>query len=142
MKARALSSTNIVSVDSLRAWERAWPVSARLVNLLVLVNISLQVCDGVTTWVGLQRGIKEANPLIRYALDALGPGWGLFLWKVEACVWIGLLRSLGARPLVAAAVVQIRLIPLDSKTYIDSLHNTEYEVIWDYQTYVRIGLFR
>ena len=104
MKELSLSSTNTASVDSLRAWERARPVSARLVNILVLVNIGLQVCDGLATAVGLQRGIEEANPLIRYALDALGPGWGLFLWKVEGCVWIGLLRSLGARPLVAVAL--------------------------------------
>ena len=89
---------------SIRAWERAWPVSARLVNILVLVNIGLQVCDGLATDVGLQRGIEEANPLVRYALDALGPERGLLLWKVEACVWIGLLRSLGARPLVAVAL--------------------------------------
>ena len=105
MKELSLSSTNTASVDSLRAWERAWPVSARLVNILVLVNIGLQVCDGLATAVGLQRGIEEANPLIRYALDALGPGWGLLVWKLEACMWIGLLWSLGARPLVAVALI-------------------------------------
>ena len=79
MKELSLYSTNTASVDSLRAWERARPVSARLVNILVLVNIGLQVCDGLATAVGLQWGIGEANPLVRFSIDTFGLGWGLFL---------------------------------------------------------------
>ncbi len=98
------SLARLTILNARRPWEERWPVSARLVNWLCLLNLVLQLLDGVLTAIGSRRGIEEANPLILYTIDALGPGLGLLLWKVEACVWIGLLRSLGTRPLVAVAL--------------------------------------
>ena len=90
----------------------------RALGVLVLVNLTLQLFDGVLTYVGLQVGFGESNPLIAWAIGALGPGSALVLVKLEACaclmaVW-QLRRSRLAAPalaLTAAIYVACSLAP-------------------------------
>ena len=52
---------------------------------LLLLNLVLQLFDGVATYQGLQVGFGEANPLLLSAFLWVGPGSTLFLVKVFAC---------------------------------------------------------
>ena len=74
------------------------------VHQLFLLNICLQVFDGVATYQGVTTGVKEGNPLIAMAMANLGIGSALLLFKAKACGCLVLLRQMGDRPLVAAAL--------------------------------------
>lgn len=76
----------------------------RAAHRLFLVNIGLQVCDGLLTYYGLSLGFQEGNPLIQVTIDYWGPGWGIAIWKAEACGMFVLLRGLARYP---AAVVAL-----------------------------------
>jgi hypothetical protein len=65
-----------------------------IATLLLGINISLQVLDGLMTYYGLQAGFQEGNPLVRAAMEFWGIEWGLLVWKVLACSLLGLLYSL------------------------------------------------
>jgi len=61
--------------------------------MALLVFIVLQVLDGATTWLFIQRGIQEANPLIRGLIATAGkPELALITAKIVAvvlafCAW-------------------------------------------------------
>jgi hypothetical protein len=75
------------------------------VHKLFLLNICLQVFDGVATYQGVTTGAKEGNPLIAMAMANLGIGSALLLFKAKACGCLVLLRRVGGdRPMVAAAL--------------------------------------
>ena len=81
----------------------------RGVAALVLVNVVLQLFDGVATYVGLGAGFGEGNPLLLWAFERLGPASALCLFKLEACacllvVW-QLRRSRLALPALATSAV-------------------------------------
>ena len=65
-----------------------------IATLLLGINLSLQVLDGLMTYYGLQVGFQEGNPLVQTAMEFWGVEWGLLLWKVLACSLLGLLYSL------------------------------------------------
>jgi hypothetical protein len=76
---------------------------------LLLFNVTLQVLDGVATWIGVGAGFPEGNPLLRRAMLAWGTGPTLCLFKLEACaclllVW-HLRRSWVAAPALAFCAV-------------------------------------
>jgi len=76
-------------------------VEAHLFRLLVL-NLVLQLFDGVATYQGLRVGFKEANPLLLAAFHAIGVGPALLLFKLKACGLLVLLhRATPARMSVA-----------------------------------------
>jgi Domain of unknown function (DUF5658) len=50
-----------------------------------LLNLSLQVCDGLLTYHVVSAGVPEANPLVRSAMSEWGVVWGLVYWKTLAC---------------------------------------------------------
>lgn len=52
---------------------------------LLLLNLVLQLFDGVATYQGLRLGVREANPLLVAAFDVLGVGPALLLFKAKAC---------------------------------------------------------
>jgi hypothetical protein len=56
-----------------------------------LVNLFLQVFDGVLTYQVLLLGVPEANPLVRNAITAWGAAWGLIYWKGLACILLALI---------------------------------------------------
>lgn len=78
--------------------------SRRLQQLFVL-NIALQLFDGVATYQGLKHDWMEGNPLIVASIPYFGVGVTLLLFKAKACGFLVLLRRLGERTLVAESFV-------------------------------------
>jgi hypothetical protein len=55
-----------------------------LLQQLFLLNVLLQVFDGVATYGGLQHGFREANPLLRSAIHHWGVVPTLLIFKTSA----------------------------------------------------------
>lgn len=66
---------------------------------LFLLNIALQLFDGVATYQGLRLHWCEGNPLLAATMPTLGVGSTLLLFKAKACGFLVLLRRAGARAL-------------------------------------------
>jgi hypothetical protein len=66
---------------------------------LFLLNIALQLFDGVATYQGLRLHWCEGNPLLAATMPALGIGSTLLLFKAKACGFLVLLRRAGERSL-------------------------------------------
>lgn len=93
-------------------------ITREAVHALFLVNIGLQLCDGLATYYGVHRGMPEANPLLHASITQWGVGWALLVWKTAACLLLLFLRALGAHPfivraltLTAACYVALSLLP-------------------------------
>lgn len=71
---------------------------------LLLLNLLLQVFDGVATYQGLRVGFKEANPLLVAAFQAIGVGPALLLFKVKACGLLVLLQRTTPAPMSLAVL--------------------------------------
>lgn len=65
-------------------------VQIGIASLLFVINIGLQVADGLLTYYGLRLGFQEGNPLVQTTMTFWGIGWGLVLWKGLACVLLAL----------------------------------------------------
>ena len=76
----------------------------RAVIALVLMNLALQVFDGVATYVGVHAGFNEGNPILEWAFGHLGPASTLCLFKLEACACVLVLWRLRCNPLAAPAL--------------------------------------
>jgi hypothetical protein len=70
---------------------------------LLLLNLVLQLFDGVATVHGL-RCWDEGNPLIRAAMETLGPMQALMLAKAQACGSLLIIRR-AAAPALAGWVL-------------------------------------
>jgi uncharacterized membrane protein len=82
----------------------------RAVGALVLMNLALQLFDGVATYVGVHSGFSEGNPLLGWAFGHLGAASALCLFKLEACACVLILwrmrwSRLAAPALALSAVV-------------------------------------
>jgi hypothetical protein len=66
-------------------------VETHLYQLLIL-NVALQLFDGVATYQGLRFGVREANPILVAAFGLLGVGPALVLFKAKACGLLVLLH--------------------------------------------------
>lgn len=71
----------------------------------MLLNVALQVFDGVATYVGLHAGMGEGNPLLVWALGQLGPASALFVFKLQACACLLLLWRVRRNRLAGPALV-------------------------------------
>jgi uncharacterized protein DUF5658 len=71
---------------------------------LLLLNISLQLFDGVATYSGLHLGIREGNPLLRNAIHLWGVAPGLLVFKAEACALLWLVYRLAGEELARPAL--------------------------------------
>jgi hypothetical protein len=80
-------------------------VQTHLYRLLIL-NLALQLFDGVATYQGLRVGFREANPLLVAAFDLLGVGPALLLFKAKACGLLVLLHRATPAP-VGVAVMRM-----------------------------------
>jgi hypothetical protein len=60
----------------------------------LILNVLLQVFDGVMTYGVLHLGVPEANPLVSTAIAQWGTAWGLIYWKTFACVLLVLIFAL------------------------------------------------
>ena len=56
-----------------------------IVYRLFLLNILLQLFDGIATYSGHYLGIREGNPLLRNAFHLWGVAPSLFIFKTQAC---------------------------------------------------------
>ena len=77
-----------------------------------MLNILLQIFDGVLTYHVLSDGVPEANPLVSSAIAQWGSLWGLLYWKIVACALLGFIfalrhrrRSLAIKALALTAAV-------------------------------------
>jgi hypothetical protein len=59
-----------------------------------LLNLLLQVFDGLLSYHALSEGVPEANPLVNSAISAWGIFWGLLCWKTLACILLALIFAL------------------------------------------------
>jgi hypothetical protein len=50
-----------------------------------LLNLLLQVFDGLLSYHALSEGVPEVNPLVRRVISEWGVAWGLFYAKAFAC---------------------------------------------------------
>ena len=64
---------------------------------LLLLNLALQLFDGVATYQGLRLGFKEANPILLTAFGLIGVGPALLLFKAKACGLLVLLHRAAPR---------------------------------------------
>ena len=69
--------------------------SAKVLQSLLLLNLGLQVWDGLATYLGMQLGVPEGNPLLRVWMGGWGVGWAVVSAKTLACGLLLLLRYLG-----------------------------------------------
>jgi Domain of unknown function (DUF5658) len=74
----------------------------------LVVNLLLQVSDGILTYKVMKYGVPEANPLVRSAIASWGVVWGLVFWKGFACVLLLLIFTMRYR-LQAFAVKALAL---------------------------------
>jgi hypothetical protein len=77
---------------------------------LFLLNLCLQVFDGVATYMGLQFHWTEGNPIILRSMPYLGVGATLLLFKAKACGFLFLLRRLGQHPFVYESMVVLATV--------------------------------
>ena len=88
--------TSLQLVDSPVAASQTRVVDLHLYRLLLL-NVALQLFDGVATYQGLRLGFKEANPILVAAFGLLGTGPALLLFKAKACGLLVLLHRAAPR---------------------------------------------
>jgi uncharacterized membrane protein len=79
------------------------PHPERGILALVVLNLALQLFDGVATYVGVHAGFREANPLLDWAFGRMGTAPALLVFKLHACACLLLLwRLRGSRLAVPA----------------------------------------
>ena len=69
---------------------------ASWISLLVVMNLSPQVWDGLATYYGLSHGVQEGNPLLRSCMAYWGVGATLVGAKFAACVFLVYLREVAS----------------------------------------------
>lgn len=84
------------------------PASDRL-HQLFLLNLSLQLFDGVATYQGVHLW-GEGNPLLVAMIPTFGLLSTLLLFKAKACGFLVVLRRLGHRPLVYESMIVLATV--------------------------------
>ena len=81
----------------------------RLHQLFVL-NVVLQLFDGVATYQGIRFRWDEGNPILLASMPYLGVGTTLLLFKAKACGFLVLLRRVGERAFVYESMVALATV--------------------------------
>jgi len=84
-------------------------VNQRLYQLFLL-NLCLQIFDGVATYEGVRLHWSEGNPLLLNIMPYLGLGTTLLLFKAKACGFLLVLRRLDARPFVCESMIALAAV--------------------------------
>ena len=71
---------------------------------LFLLNVSLQMFDGIATYQGFSFW-GEGNPMLSVVIPYLGVGLTLLLFKAKACGFLVLLNRLGHRRFVYESLI-------------------------------------
>jgi hypothetical protein len=66
-------------------------VSEKRLHQLFVLNVALQLFDGMATWQGLTLW-GEGNPMMEVVMGSLGVGLALLLFKAKACALLVILR--------------------------------------------------
>ncbi len=66
----------------------------RAMIALLVVNVALQLFDGIATYYGLAAGVGEGNPIVRWTMFHLGTGTALLAVKLQACLCLLTLYAL------------------------------------------------
>jgi hypothetical protein len=74
------------------------------VHELFVLNVALQLFDGVATYQGLRVGWQEANPILLSVFRQLGVAPTLILFKAKACGLLFLLKCKHAHRIVLPAL--------------------------------------
>ena len=77
---------------------------AAIVYRLLLLNILLQLFDGIATYSGVHLGIREGNPLLRNAIHVWGVAPGLLVFKAQACALLLIVYRLAGEELARPAL--------------------------------------
>ena len=77
---------------------------------LFLLNLCLQIFDGVATYEGVRLHWSEGNPLLLNIMPYLGLGTTLLLFKAKACGFLLVLRRLDARPFVCESMIVLAAV--------------------------------
>jgi hypothetical protein len=77
---------------------------------LFLLNLCLQLFDGVATYQGLQFHWTEGNPIILRSMTYFGVGSTLLLFKAKACGFLFLLRQHAGHPFVYESLVVLATV--------------------------------
>jgi hypothetical protein len=87
------------------AYEPPWlaPDDNAVVYRLLLLNILLQLFDGIATYSGLHLGIHEANPLLRNAFHLWGVAPSLLVVKAHACALLLIVYGIAGEELTRPA---------------------------------------
>lgn len=101
MQAVATAPSRAALVETL---DTAEPSRTYLFRLLTL-NLILQVFDGIATYIGLQLGFQEANPILLASFGVIGTGAALLFFKLKASVLLAVVYWL-APPTIAAGVLR------------------------------------
>lgn len=80
------------------------------IKVLLLANALLQLVDGYVTLLGLGRGFVEGNPLVRAAIDAVGPTGGIMLAKMCALGFLYFLYRRRQHPLVEPGLAYVAVV--------------------------------
>lgn len=80
------------------------------VQQLFLLNLLLQLFDGIATYNGLQMGIHEGNPLLRNSFAYWGVVPSLLLFKAAACCLVVFLYHSVAERLAAPALQLVAVV--------------------------------
>ena len=85
-------------------------MATQRLHQLFLLNLCLQLFDGVATYQGLRFHFTEGNPILLSWMPLLGVGPTLLLFKAKACGFLVLLRRLGSRPLVHGSLIGLAAV--------------------------------
>jgi hypothetical protein len=80
-------------------------MSPERLHQLFVLNLALQVFDGVATYQGILLHWGEGNPLLVASMPYFGVTTTLLLFKAKACGFLVLLRQLQARQFVYESLV-------------------------------------
>ncbi len=79
-------------------------------KVLLLTNAGLQLADGYMTVLGLARGHVEGNPLIRAAIESMGPVGGVMGAKIIALCLLFLLYRRRHHPIVEPGLAYLAVV--------------------------------
>jgi len=85
-------------------------MSTKRLHQLFLLNLCLQIFDGVATYEGLHHHWSEGNPILLQWMPFIGTGATLLLFKAKACGLLVILRRLGDQPFVHEALVVLATV--------------------------------
>ncbi|MCX8073511.1 MAG: DUF5658 family protein [Candidatus Binatia bacterium] len=89
-------------------YQASW--GERTLHDLFLLNVALQLFDGVATYQGLRLGFQEANPLLRATFQLLGVENTLLLFKAHACGLLFLLHRYRQHRVIQFALATVALV--------------------------------